>query len=228
MANKIIPKETIERYLRNELSASELSDFTFQMVMNPSIRKEVEATRIIFKTLQTTAAPTTSAPPSSGTKLMILAVASILILAIAGFFFFQKSVSTKNSTPDIELILPTEAPSNIPIAEAYIRNEFIETAIDLRDISVGKKVANFEVTSDGKMVNFSGLFVGNIQDAKVTVWNNQKRDFVEERFIFAKKVDLTEGERINFTINQSLAKGLYYFVVDIDDEVGKVGRFEVK
>ena len=43
-------RDIIERYLRQELSPQELSDFTFQLVMNPSLRQEVEATRQVFKT----------------------------------------------------------------------------------------------------------------------------------------------------------------------------------
>jgi len=223
-----MPKETIERYLRNELSAGELSDFTFKMVMNPALRKEVEATRIIFKTLQTTVAPTvTSASPTGGSKLIMLAIAGILLLSIAAFFFFQKDDTPEQSTPPMELIVPKKMPANVPIAQAYIRNEFIENNIG-ETRGMGKRVANFEVTADEKTVNFSGQFVGDIQEAQVTIWNNQKKDFVEERFVFAKKIDLTTDGKIDFNVNYSLAKGLYYFVVTIDEETGKIWHFEVR
>lgn len=227
MTNKNMPQETIERYLRNELSANELSDFTFKMVMNPTIRKEVEATRIAFKTLQTTAAPTvTSASSTGGKKLIVLAIAGILLLSIAAFFFLQKSETIEQSTPPVELIMPTKYPANVPIAQAYIRNEFIENNMG-ETRGMGKRVANFEITADTKTVNFSGQFIGDIQEAQVTIWNNQKKDFVEERFVFAKKIDLPADGKVDFDVNYSLEKGLYYFVVTIDEETGKIWRFEV-
>ena len=222
-----VSNETIERYLRNELSAGELSDFTFQMVMNPTLRKEVEATRTLFKTLQTAAAPSslTSAPPSGGYRLITVAIAGILLLAIAAFFVFRNSGSF---VPPTELIRPAEMPANVPIAEAFIRNEFIENAMDMRDLEIGKRIADFKVIAEGSVLHFSGHFVGQIRESKITIWNNQKADFVEERFVFAKKMDIPENGWIDFKIKNTLSQGVYYFEIRIDGRTGKVGRFEVK
>ena len=224
-----IPNETIERYLRNELSAGELSDFTLQMVMNPVLRKEVETTRILFKTLQRTAAPSsiTSAPSSGGYKLAIVAIAGIL-LAIAAFFFFRNSDSETMETPPVELILPVEAPANVPIAEAFEANEFIENAMGLRDVSRDAAVSNFEVETTNEMLHFSGNFTGEVKNVKLTTWNNQKEDFVEERFVFAKKMDVSETGTVDFKIKNTLSPGVYYFEIRIKEEVEKVGSFEVK
>lgn len=224
-----VSNETIERYLRNELSAGELSDFTFQMVMNPVLRKEVETMRILFKTLQTTAAPSsiTSASSSGGYKLTIAAIVGIL-LAIAAFFFFRNSSAEATETPPIELILPVEIPANVPIAEAFEANEFIENAMGLRDVTRAAVVADFKVETTKEMLHFSGNFTGEIKDAKLTIWNNQKEDFVEERFVFAKKMDVSETGKVDFTIKNMLSPGVYYFEIRIEDEIEKVGRFEVK
>ena len=227
---KNISNETIERYLRNELSAGELSDFTFQMVMNPALRKEVEATRTLFKTLQTAAPPSslTSAPPSGGYGLITVAIAGILLLAIAAFFVFRNSDAAENFVPPTELIQPAEMPANVPIAEAFIRNEFIENAMDMRDLETGKRVARFAVTAEGNALHFSGNFIGKIKEAKATIWNNQKADFVEERFVFAKKMDIPTDGKVDFKVKNTLAQGVYYFEIRIDGKVGQVGRFEVK
>ena len=53
-------RESIERYLRDEMNEEELRNFTFQMVMNPDLRKEIEEVRTIFKTFRTQPEPTTS------------------------------------------------------------------------------------------------------------------------------------------------------------------------
>lgn len=227
---KNISNETIERYLRNELSAGELSDFTFQMVMNPALRKEVEATRTLFKTLQTTAAPSsiTSAPSSGGHQLTIAAVVGLLALAIAAFFIFRNNDAADNFVPPTELIQPAETPANVPIAEAFIRNEFIENAMDMRDLEMGKRVAEFKVNAEGNALRFSGNFIGKIKEAKATIWNNQKADFVENRFVFAKKMEIPTDGKVDFKIKNTLSPGVYYFEVRIDRMVGKVGRFEVK
>jgi hypothetical protein len=224
-----VSNETIERYLRNELSAGELSDFTFQMVMNPALRKEVEATRILFKTLQTTAAPssTTSASSSGGYKLIIVTIAGIL-LAIAAFFFFKNGDSKALDTPPTELILPVDPPAHVPIAAAFESNEFIENAIGLRDVSRGAIVSDFKVDVKDKMLHFSGRFTDESKDAKLTIWNNQKEDFVEERFVFAKKMEVSEGGKTDFKIKNMLSPGVYYFEIRIGNTLEKVGRFDVK
>ncbi|MFT4758506.1 MAG: hypothetical protein ACI9XO_000095 [Paraglaciecola sp.] len=225
-----ISKETIEQYLRNELSAGELSDFTFQMVMNLALRKEVEATRTLFKTLQTTAVPgsITSIPSSGGYKLTIGVIAGLLLLAIAAFFFFQNRDSVDNFIPPTELIQPYEMPANVPIAEAFIRNEFIENSMDMRDLETGKRVADFKVVANKKALDFSGNFIGEIQRAKMTIWNNQKVDFVEERFVFAKEMVILENGIVDFKVKNMLASGVYYFEIRMNGKLGKVGRFEVK
>lgn len=223
---KNISNEAIERYLRNELSAGELSDFTFQMVMNPALRKEVEATRTLFKTLQTAAPPSslTSAPPSGGYRLITVAIAGILLLAIAAFFVFRNSDAAENFVPPTELIQPAEMPANVPIAEAFIRNEFIENAMDTRDLGASE----FKVVVVNEALHFSGNFIEQVKESKITIWNNQKADFVEERFVFAKKMEIPADGKVDFKIKNTLSPGVYYFEIRIDGKVGKVGRFEVK
>lgn len=224
MTNKNMPSETIERYLRQELSAKELSDFTFQMVMNPSLRKEVEANRTVFKTLQTTpAAAGTSTANSNNNKRIILAIAGALLLAIAAFVYFQKAAPTGNTIPPAELILPEHPPANVPIAQAFTPNQFIEDAMLTRDLPQGK----FNLLVDGKMLRFSGISLTKNKEAIVTIYNNQQADFVEERFVFAKKIATDSRGIIDIAIENPLTPGLYYFDYAIDGSSVYLGKFEI-
>ena len=216
--------EIIERYLRNDLSEGELSDFTLQMVLNPALRQEVESMRTVFKTLKTSewSAPDTTASGSSN-RLLVIAVA-VLLLLLGGIFIWKGSES-----PADNLILPADSPATVPVAVAFTPNEWIENGLGLRDINVeNNPLKMIKLVATPHKIDVRADFNPTGDKALLTIWNNQKEDFAEERFVVAKSFEIPANGQLNFSISHPLHKGLYYYQIEIQEQIVKVDRFEVR
>jgi len=220
MQNKI-STNTIERYLRNELSGKELSDFTFQLVMNPSLRQEVEETRLLFKTLQTNGI----SGGKGGNKTLLLGGIAVLLFSLAAFFVWRNSMVNEPVLPKEKLILPVEKPANVPIAAAFQPNEAIENGLGLRSNDNSR---SFSVEFENGTINILGSLRNEFSELKLTIWNNQEEDYIEERFVVARKLKTSATGEINLKLNYPLEKGLYYYEIESAKTIEKLGRFEVR
>ena len=213
-----VTNETIERYLRNELSSEELSEFTLQMVMNPNLRTEVEAMRMIFNTFRTTEVPTNT-PSTSKAKLFFYLIIGFLSIGILGYFYFSKT--TEKVEPQIK-----EAQINRPIATAFEPIEYFETFVTAQhrgvvsiDLSTPKNETMFELVNGKVNLNFTGNTKENV--VLLTIWSNDLADFENDRPVFKQEIQVATTERFEFEKTLKLSEGLYYFTLNEEAYFGK-------
>lgn len=215
--------ESIERYLRQEMSAEELKQFTFQMVMDKNLRKEVDQMRMIFKTIRSEAP---IAQASSGKWLYGLLLLAVVL--IGGLYFFSQNDTSSTPTP-IEIQEPST-----PVA--YAPNAYFEELREgIRSIfTINKPLPNatYYSDNDGRIAfelntSLSGRDIPNALTFEI--WNNQESDFENDNFQLRESLKVAENGAITLKTDLELAPGLYYYVFSLlqTEEVIKVGKFSV-
>ena len=226
----------IERYLRHQMNAEELSAFTLQMVMNPSLRSEVEATKVVFKTLKTTTINTAIADQPSGVNtrgILIAGLLSAVVAAVALWIFKGNDAPVPSNE---QLILPKEAPQQVPIAQAYDVIPYFETALqsssrafdENNKIQLKTKRSSYH---SGETIHFTGQVAPSARSQApylLKIWTNQFADFEEERFLLAHELTMPSTGQLQFDLVHPLSKGLYYYTLRLNEDDQVFGKFEIK
>jgi hypothetical protein len=222
-------QETIERYLRQEMGEEELKNFTFQMVMNPSLRKEIEDTRKIFKTLRTQQPPVVK----STTNWFAIGISALVIIGCLYFLFSKNNTEiTPDKNQDIQQKITPIAATDLFLPNTYfedlttrqmdfqlnIENETAqEFAIDINE------VFDFQLKC-----NLTGNRVP--KQLLLTLWSNKMEDFENDESIFSEIVQVSSENRIDFQKDLNLGEGLFYYIFTLPqtDEPISSGKFTIR
>lgn len=215
-------RESIERYLRGEMKEDELKNFTFQMVMNPGLRKEIEEVRTVFKTLRTQPEPKISFWKS---RIFLSLLALVFVFGTYGVWNLISG--SDNKSPDENM--------SIPIAEAgtFKSNEILD------DLTLSVRSEGVEILQKPDLENFiskDSQFIfdlkielsGNelLEKIRLSVWTNQQEDFENDNSILSKRLTVSDENTIEFREVLNISEGLYYYILaNENDELINADKF---
>ena len=218
-------RESIERYLRGEMTADELKNFTFQMVMNPNLRKEIEEARTIFKTLRTQ-----PEPKSSFWQSWIFLSLLVLSIAFGSYYVWNLNSVSDDTTP-------VESPTR-PIAEAgkFKPNETLEGftgALRTEGIQILQQpdLENFISKNNQFVFELKIKLTGDeiLNNLLLSVWTNREEDYVNDNSVLLKELTVSGKNTIEFREALNLSEGLYYFILAYEnDKLIKSDKFTVR
>lgn len=230
----------IERYLRQELSNEELQDFTFQLAMDKELRNEVEANRMIFKTLKTM--PPVGGGLTTGSKSNRLLWLGAIVILLVGSVFVYQQMTKQNQAPVVPLIDQKETTKQ-PIA--FAPNESYEQLI-LADLHRGTeytlKIDFPERENTLEIQHAASIQIplkGNLQwnlpaaEFQFSIYSNKWEDYENESSVFQEEIKLKLQSENDFVIDEifsaQLQPGIYYFLIETveDGEPRGGGKFLV-
>ena len=221
--------ESIERYLRQEMSPEELKQFTFQMVMDKKLREEVEQMRMVFKTIRSQ-----DGSPKSGAGKWIYAVAFLAVLLVGSLYLLNSEETVIPEKEEMETTIVQR-----PIAKANEPNEFMENLItgvrkdfDFTVINEPlKNTLSLNAQNDVSInlnVNLNGKHFP--KTLILEVYDNQEGAYKNEEFLLKENVSVSENGKISFEKDLRLPLGLYYYLLILPQtgDLVKGGKFYVK
>ena len=218
-------RESIERYLHGEMKEDELKNFTFQMVMNPDLRKEIEEVRTIFKTLRTQ--PDSKTSFSRGWVFY-----SFLALFFALGCYVMWTYLSPDSTDKTESVETSR-----PIAETspFIPNPMFED-LNLRhsnfSVQLTEQPNSENLIPNNARFNFTlKAQLGGVEIPKIlllSIWTNNPDDFKNDNPILSENVEISNQNLIEFNKELNISEGLYYFILTHKDEPVGSGKFEIR
>ncbi|MCR9285826.1 MAG: hypothetical protein NXI23_00405 [Bacteroidetes bacterium] len=216
-------QETIERYLRQEMDGKELQNFTFQMVMDPSLRKEIEQTRKIFKTLRTHPNPSVK----QGNNWLLIGLLAIVTIGGAYLFyanFIQDKAEESQRSEERPIAQSDPFQPNLYFEDLTTRQmDFV--------INIENEINAVFTIEKNSPFNFkikAALLGKNIPNKlNLSIWSNSFEKFEADQPVFSEILEISNNNQLRFQTELNISEGLYYYIFTTSktDEPIKSGKF---